>query len=974
MDANQTPQTSEQDLTVNLVNPDGALVSVPQSQAQEALARFNYRQPTPSDIQNYQDKVQYSQGAGNAAKAFGAGAARAGTFGLSDEFLVHQMGVDPATLENLRKYQPTATGAGEIGGIGASILLAPEAEGVAAAKTALRMAEGVGSAADRTAAKMTLNAARSGESALGASDLVNPVSAVSKIGQGITSALTPEASTVAGQIAAKAVGGALGSGIEGAAYGLGNSVTEDALGDPNAMGEKLLANMTHGAILGGALGGALHGAMAPFVKEEATSALENIGSKSQQETVPGAIEGGTFTRTEKKQFQEGMNKLKEDAPEIKQAANELGVGSYPGQLSDSKYVQNMYSMATQSPSTAGVAEATKIYNDFKTVSKAVDDTLGEPVHLSEKELGDSIKDGMVSRVKEDIKPLNQAYDSIAEYRQGTPLSAKAQAQVGRNIIKDESIVTASGKALNEEGPSYQLAQKVSQKLQSGDLVTVDDLARYKSSLRQDFGKNPDVSHIYGVIQEKLSNLETKWLDEMEAGMKTPEAKLQVANFRNALKETNAKYANFKQDLSVLGSGIGKNKIRGAQDFVNFLEDLNGSTLGARITRDKPEFLQFLQEKFPKQFEQVKNFQKSEIRNNSYRQLENGSMVDPNSVLKNIDKLSKEAKEAFFTKEEIKTLQSSDKWLSSWGKKWGPSGTPQGVQWLTYFLSPKLGALMELKDRGALLFAKKMVGSTNAPAQIAGLTHLERMAQETTRQIKSYSKAIFDHSSTLAGAYAGLKQSDNSPEVFEQRKKKISEDANNPQAFLDKLEKSTSLLHQVAPKISGALQQSAATAVQFLNSKLPVSAVPKLGKKQMPVSQADITTFNRYYDAVENPQSVLKNVWSGTLTPEHVEALQAVSPQLYGEMKQELTQNLMDGISKDQDISYPRKMSLSLFLGQDLDDSLEQPLIAQNQMAMQIAQAQEDQKNAVKTTQGGLGKITKSTQLLTPMQATAQREA
>lgn len=967
------PTQAAQDQTINLVNPDGALVSVPLSQGQEALARFGYRQPTQSDVQNYQDKQSYGEGITPAVKAFGAGAARAGTFGLSDEFLVHKMGVNPSTLENLRKYQPTATGAGEIAGIGAGVLLAPEAEGVAAAKTALRLAEGAGTAADITAAKMALNAARASENALGASDLINPVSAVSKIGQGITAGFTPEATTLAGQIASKAMGGALGSGIEGAAYGLGNAVSEDALGDPNALGEKLLANVTHGALLGGALGGALHGAMAPFVKEDITTALDSVGPVSSAESVPGAIEGGAFTKAEKDQYQNGLKQLKSDAKETQDSANILGVGTYPGQLSDSNFVQKSYSMATQSPSTAGVKEANLIHQDFKNVAQKVDETLGQSTNMSEKELGDSVRQGMIDQVKKDIAPLNEAYDRIAEYRQGTPLSAKAQSQVGKNIIKDESIVTASGKALNAEGPSYQLAKKVSEKLQSGDLVTVDDLARYKSSLRQDFGKNPDVSHIYGVIQEKLTNLETKWLDEMESQMKTPEAKLNVANFRSALKETNSKYASFKEDLSSLGSGIGKGKIRGAQDMVNFLEDLEGSKLGARITRDRPEFIQFLKERFPAQFEQVKNFQKSEIRNSSHRQLETGSMVDPNAVLKNIDKLSKEAKNAYFSQEEIKTLKAADQWLSSWGKKWGPSGTPQGVQYLTYFLSPKLGLAMEIKDRAALHFAKKMVGSVNAPAQVAGLTRLERMAQETTNQIKSYSKAIFESSSTAAGAYAGLSKNDNSPEVFEERKKRISEDANNPEAFLNKIDESTRLLHKIAPKAAGALQQSAATAVQFLHSKLPVSPPPKPFSKPFQTSKSDIDTFNRYYNTVENPSIALKEIRGGTLTPEHIETLHVVMPMIYNEMKQEILGHLAE-LPKDKEIPYPRKVALSLFLGQDLDDSLEQPMISQNQMALQINQANEQMANAVKTTQTGLSKITKSKRLMTPLQETAEREA
>ena len=304
---------------------------------------------------------------------------------------------------------------------------------------------------------------------------------------------------------------------------------------------------------------------------------------------------------------------------------------------------------------------------------------------------------------------------------------------------------------------------------------------------------------------------------------------------------------------------------------------------------------------------------------------------------------------------------------------GQAGTPQGMAYLSYILTPKLAIAGHIGTDAALRFAKKMVGSGNAPAQVAGLTRLERMAQETASQIKSYSKAIFQNTGTIAGAYAGLKPSDNNPEVFNERKKSISKDANDPQAFLDKLDKNTQLIHQIAPKITGALQQSVSAAVQFLNSKLPQDPPPKPFAKPLPPNKSDIDTFNKYYDTIQNPVSVLKTIRDGTTTHEHVEALQAVTPKLYGEMQTEIL-NEMTNKEEGYDLPYHSKMALSLFLGQDLDDSLEQPIMAQNQSAMAMQQAADNAAGAVKTTQAGLSKLTKSKDFMTPMQATAHREA
>lgn len=78
-------------------------------------------------------------------------------------------------------------------------------------------------------------------------------------GRGITSV----GGAVEGAIAARAGEGLLGTvggmaargAVEGAALEFGKGVSEEALGDPNANGEKLLAHTAKGALLGGAIGG-----------------------------------------------------------------------------------------------------------------------------------------------------------------------------------------------------------------------------------------------------------------------------------------------------------------------------------------------------------------------------------------------------------------------------------------------------------------------------------------------------------------------------------------------------------------------------------------------------------------------------------------------------------------------------------------------------------------------------------------------
>lgn len=141
--------------------------------------------------------------------------------------------------------------------------LAPESELVDAAQTAYKAATATGDAAKISAAATALKAAKT---TITSADALNPVGALAKVGQAVAASSTPEATTFVGKILAGAVGQAVGSGIEGAAYGLGQSVSEQALGDPDAMGEKLVSNVGWSALLGGGLGGVIKAGKSVFLR------------------------------------------------------------------------------------------------------------------------------------------------------------------------------------------------------------------------------------------------------------------------------------------------------------------------------------------------------------------------------------------------------------------------------------------------------------------------------------------------------------------------------------------------------------------------------------------------------------------------------------------------------------------------------------------------------------------------------------
>ena len=223
---------------IPVISPDGTAGTIPAENAHAAFKAGYQLEPLAAQHDRFEQET-YGEGALNEAKAFAAGAARGATLGLSDQLLTKTGLVEPETLEGLDKHNPGASMAGNVAGILAPALLTGGASaaaegGAAAASTAARAAEFLPS---------TLTAK------LGA--------AVSeRVAQGVGS---EAAQSLAGRIVQAAVPKVAGSAIEGAVYGVGNSLTEDALGDPDALSEKLLSTVGLGALIGAGVGAAAGG-------------------------------------------------------------------------------------------------------------------------------------------------------------------------------------------------------------------------------------------------------------------------------------------------------------------------------------------------------------------------------------------------------------------------------------------------------------------------------------------------------------------------------------------------------------------------------------------------------------------------------------------------------------------------------------------------------------------------------------------
>ncbi len=215
---------------IPVINPNGEPVFIPAEFAHQALNNgFTFEGPT---AQTERIKTAENSGFVPGMEAFGAGAARGASLGLSDFALTKTGLVRSEKLSDLRKYSPISSLTGEAAGTLASLAVP-------------------GSPASLIG--------KAGKAVSGAVDSA----ALPFIGQAMEATGlggSPTAAHVLG--AASEIGShALGSAVEGAIYsGVGNTITEKALGDPDLNGEKIMSNFGYGALLGGVMGGVLKSA------------------------------------------------------------------------------------------------------------------------------------------------------------------------------------------------------------------------------------------------------------------------------------------------------------------------------------------------------------------------------------------------------------------------------------------------------------------------------------------------------------------------------------------------------------------------------------------------------------------------------------------------------------------------------------------------------------------------------------------
>lgn len=923
--APQQPQASPEPevASINVINPEGKLVSISHSQLGQAL-NSGYNVATPDEIANGARQEKYGS-LGQEALATLEGAGEGATFGLSAG-LERAAGVAPEDILGRAQVNPGLHNLGQLAGVAGSALIPGVGEANLMEQGGARLAEAAG------------------------------------LGQAGGSFLS--------QVGADTVKAAFGAALMQG----GEEVSRAFAEDPNQSAESAIADIGLASVLGGIFGGTVGAALrkfnpTPISAPGGVTAVEGVAPETGEartvapsfvsEVDKTKIDNGDFKTSiensniipdnQKKSIIEGLAEKKPDAPEIEAAAKRLGAPVMEGMTSNSKVVQKAEdSLINGAPTYSGLKRQEMYTNGYNTARGAVDQALGSGSELSKAELGNNLKQSITSQIKEQSQPIADMYNYIKQFHKIIPLQEDAIPKLSAEI---ESIPELR---LSPSSPGAKLANDVFNEI--GNIKTVDDIKNYRSSIydRLPATASPGEKRVAAILSDKLKQLEDNSVESFAKSIPTnDEAQSVVSSLVDQRKAADAAYKPFIQKVGTLSEQLGKGKVYGAQDAINFINDLTPEQVTQRLfSKNNSEFLKFFSKEFPNQMEMMKAYQKGLIREAASRTGE----LSPKLVFNQVNKLEPEIAQSIFNKDELSKLTDAETYLRSFPKNFNPSGTSGMSAFRAFFEHPTGAAIGNVRD-----FAiEKFIKAVSASPEVKNATVL---AKSTVSGFSTATKAIkaimtpdkFTLPASLVASTAAR----------DKLKKLVSEYTENPSKMMDMN------ANNPVPQYNTAFSAASARAVQYLANLRPNTARQSpLDQKQAP-SSFDNAQYNRALDTAQNPLMVLKHIHQGTLTPQDIATMKTIYPSLYNQLSKQMLNEANRVLSKGGMIPYQQRMMLSMFTGQALDSTM----LPQSIIAAQPQPAQPQAPQPLTKPKRGTASLSKaSNQFLTPGQAAEQDQA
>jgi hypothetical protein len=881
---------------VHLLDPEGQITAVDPSEAQ-SLAMIGYTPASPQQIADYQNAQARSAYYGSPTMQFMTGAKSAAS------------ALTLGATDWLSRLGARAVGgpAAEAREVEQSRSMEEENPAAAGIGSALGVGLGLAAQAPFSAPGMASRAGRAVQAA--------------------AEAAMPAAGGVGSRIAARAAQVGLGSAVEGSFYGLGQDVHEAALGDHDLTAQSLMAHGALGALIGGSFGaplGALEAGIPAAIKgaqDAVSGALQKFKAAYPQvaETLTGAPAGQVRQALFESapvafRTQEEIWALQKDMGQsLEDVANQVGSAR-----------RKLYSMARPAETSDLLASAGVTDDAARAAAQRVSDTMR----------------GRVAQMLEDR-------DSYS------PGMAKAMGEIADGLERRSS-----------DGDARAIFQDIWDTRKK-----LDDLAFPSGPLS---GKP---------FAEQKAILAARDLRSTVRGAITDDSVWGPAAARQAAIDSAE--SDYQRSLELLTKGkkgpLNANLFRTFRSGGQETLELNQRALGTALNQMADPRGQPVAEAFQQFLQSAKDY--TQEMDQSFRFAPTAEF-DRESLLNLVNKasdLTAKARQQASATQIINSLPGSGAGFGAGGAKAltpivGKSGAAEGVGLaamapLLEHVTPGLGV-----PAAILGSAKAAYGAfqtvKNVPQMIAILTRLERTIQSVNGSIDAGVSTLARAGSAASAigrgeVVAGLesafgKSAAESASEFRRRAADLQRLSQNSTEMNDRLNRQVDGWYEHAPKTAAALGATSARTVAFLASKLPQSQKPGLLAPAPPPSQADIATFNRYYNAAKHPLSILRHAAAGTLTSEEVETVATCFPQLHAK----IATKALEAAALHPDMPYRNRVMLAKLVGHDVDGSTTPSSLALNQAV------RGQQAPAPPPSSKGIEHMSKGTMAMTGAQALA----
>src|SRR6266498_1593619 len=889
-------------------DPGGQIVQVDNPQ-QAAMVGYVPASPEPIQGVKVAEYQRHSFGGTSGELKTGAlAAARAATFGVSDKVLV---GSELMTPEEITVYREENPGADLIGA------------GLGLAGSALIPG--------------------------------GPVRAISAAGQGartaVLGALGEGGATALGRVAAKAVASGAGTALESAAYASGNLVSEHALGNPNLTAQSALSKVGVAGMLGFAFGGA---------GGTVWNAAGEVGSSSKigqriHDWLEEA-EGGSFLKATggginmKRQIQKLMNTKGEDAAlAIGREAKELGL--IPGAFPSSKNILDASNDLIQDhgPKLANITHALdavatpkEMPNWGRIQSSFHDDILDE---LKGQALQQSV-----------VRDLD---NSLEFWGQKWPARGQAGKFQSRSMTFSEL---------------HQLRHEVGQGIYGASGDNNWHTSTYRKALHSLYGIiNDEFDHTVPNVKGAI-NMYKEW-KQLNRDYEVASAIGRLAQHGVAGHTGNMTAGLTEQLTGGIGASLGAAAGLGAE-----LGEEAGSSLPHALEHGTLTGLIFgtaghLMKKHW-----------ASISGNMYKAareaLEKGQAAGiPPDLLAKLTESGEGAAAGTLamgfasggTVPQISRRQQDDAGFA------GAAIKDAGKQGSLANLVDKTGQLVQIERRNNIEqpgepgpYEMSASPVANTPEKVAFLAQLERQMKEIEHEVDlDAQKVVRGHEHKEGGTNPTFNlDHDSGVKLFKRRVEALQQLQNDPITLQAILQKQTDDWHDHAPETAQAMNITTARALTYLVEHVPQEPVQGPLAPRMVPSRADVAAFNRTWDSVDRPLTILKSAAAGSITPDHIDAVSKVYPELYKQIQNAVLQHLPDPAKKP--IDYQQRLMLSALLMQDMDGTLNPQLMMANSLLYNPPQMQQMAQQPQRATPARADKLKQSERTLTDQQTAMAR--